>query len=271
LFQRRTDRRWLIIFGALLVLSLALASSAWLVTIVPLASVMRVPARWGMLTAFALAGLAGFGAAGVLGWVSAIRQKPLNEKESVPSPATPGLRRGGGLGWGQNRASVLASVTVACMLALVISADGFSAPVPMAHIGRLDEQNAVYGYLAAQTGPGAVIELPLYAAPDAEYPEGKRMYAALLHGRPLVNGYSGFTPQRQSELAAALKGFPDEASMAALRALGSQRVRWLVVHSGEPGIPRRDWVQTNRARAQASGALRFVQSFNDNDLFEIIP
>ncbi len=277
LFGRRTDRRWLIIFSALLVLSLALASSAWLGTIVPLASVMRVPARWGMLTAFALAGLAGFGIAGVIDWVSAGKATHLNESSPVPSPATgfDGLthrRRGGGLRWGQVGVHArLAPAIAACVLALAIGADGFSAPVPVERIGRLSDQNAVYGYLAAQPGPGGVIELPLYVAPDAEYPEGKRMYAALVHGRPLVNGYSGFTPARQSVLAQSLKGFPDEASLAALRALGGQGVRWLIVHSGEPGIPRRNWVQTGRARAQESGALRLVQSFNDNDLFEIVP
>jgi hypothetical protein len=48
-------------------------------------------------------------------------------------------------------------------------------------------------------------------------------------------------------------------------------VRWLIVHAGEPGIPRREWVQSGRANAQASGVLRYVQAFDDNDLFEIVP
>jgi hypothetical protein len=119
-------------------------------------------------------------------------------------------------------------------------------------------------------GHDAVLELPVFVTPDAEFPEAKRMYATALHGHPLVNGYSGFTPARQSALAARLKNFPDDASLAALRELRQQGVRYLVVHSGEPGLPRREWVQTNRERAKQSGVLRFVQSFNDDDLFEIV-
>ncbi|MBI5876291.1 MAG: hypothetical protein HZB53_01465 [Chloroflexi bacterium] len=267
-FRRSAAGRWPLSMFMLLALSLALASSAWLGGAVPLASVMRVPARWGMLTVFALAGLAGFGVAGILEWARV--QCASTHAASAPSPATPVLRRGGGLGRGRLQVGTTLGAVVACLLIVAVAADGYSAPILIERIGRLSDQNAVYGALATQPGPGAVIELPLYVAPDAEYPEGKRMFASLVHGRPLVNGYSGLTPARQTELAGALKGFPDDASLSALRALGGQGVRWLVVHSGEPGLPRRDWVQTNRARAQASGLLRFVQSFNDNDLFEIV-
>ncbi|MCA1554658.1 MAG: hypothetical protein LC737_09800, partial [Chloroflexi bacterium] len=104
-----------------------------------------------------------------------------------------------------------------------------------------------------------------------EFPEGKRMLASLLHGHALVNGYSGFTPARQMQLAERLNHFPDDASIAVLHELAHEGVRYLIVHSGEPGIPRREWVQTNRERAIQSGALRFIGSFDDNDLFEIVP
>jgi len=72
-------------------------------------------------------------------------------------------------------------------------------------------------------------------------------------------------------VAARLKGFPDDESLAALQDLARIGVRYVLVHSGEPGIPRREWVQQNRARALNSGVLRLLGSFNDNDLFEIVP
>jgi hypothetical protein len=138
-------------------------------------------------------------------------------------------------------------------------------------IGTVQAQHGVYQYLAQLPGREAVIELPMYVAPDAEAPEAKRMYASIVHWRPLVNGYSGITPARQAALGAQLKDFPGEQSLAALRELGRQGVRYLIVHVGEPGLPRREWVQGGRAQAMQSGVIRLIKSFDDNDLFEIVP
>ncbi|MEP7199670.1 MAG: hypothetical protein ABI874_07630, partial [Chloroflexota bacterium] len=237
--------RW---FGGLLLAGLLLATSAWLVQLVPLASVMRVPARWGIVITFALAGLCGLGVARLSTATARSTQRKNHRNFALFAP----------------------SRFVLVILGIVIFAEGFAAPIPTAPIGTLAGQTGVYHFLAQQPGREAVIELPLFAAPDAEAPEAKRMVASALHWRPLVNGYSGFTPPRQTALAMQLKNFPDDASLAALRVLGRQGVRYVIVHSGEPGIPRRAWVQTNRAKAIESGVLRFVGSFDDNDLFEIV-
>lgn len=54
------------------------------------------------------------------------------------------------------------------------------------------------------------------------------MYYATRHWQPLVNGYSGFAPPSYLELLDRLRSFPDEGSIAYLRARG---VRYLLVHS----------------------------------------
>ena len=161
-----------------------------------------------------------------------------------------------------------ALIAGACLAALLYI-EGFAAPIALADVGTLRGQHAVYYYLAQLPGRDAVLELPMYTGTKRESVESTRMYASIVHWRPLVNGYSGFTPERQLALADQLMNFPDDASIAALRALGQQGVRYVIVHAGERGIPRREWNQTNRARALASGVLKLVGTFDDNDLMEI--
>lgn len=247
---KRDWRAWL--FGSLLVAALLLATSPVLIEMLPMTSLMRVPARWGVVVSFALAGLCGLGLAQL--------QTTKIHRAPIPRPDT------------SRQNQIVFAVFAASRFAvcLLLFLEGFAAPIPLAQIGPLQAQPAIYHHLAQQEGHEAIIELPMYVAPDPEYPEGKRMYASALHRRPLVNGYSGFTPARQMRLAEQMKNFPDEASLTALRELGRQGVRYVIVHAGEPGIPRREWVQTNRVRASQSGVLRFVQSFGDNDLFEVI-
>ncbi len=232
--------------GALLIVGLLLATQPLLTTLIPFASIMRVPARWAVVLTFALAALCGLGVSKLL-----TAQTRRTQSAFVFAPFAS------------------AQLILLCLLALALYAEAFSAPMPLARIGFLQAQTGVYHYLARQSDHAAVIELPLNVAPDAEFPEGKRMYASALHWHPLVNGYSGYTPARQMTLSLRLKNFPDDEAIAALRDLAREGVRYLIVHSGEPGIPRRDWVQVNRARALNSGALTFVQSFDDNDLFII--
>jgi hypothetical protein len=233
LWRRNWVVGWL---GGLMVGSALLMTSALFVQWLPLTSLMRVPSRWGVVLTFALAGLCGLGVAHI---------RPHRFSKPV-------------------RFWLFSSI------AILVFVEGFSAPIPLAKLGLLQMLPPVYHYLAQLPDRAAILELPLYVAPDAEFPEAKRMVATALHGHPLVNGYSGFTPARQIELAARLKNFPDHVSLTALRELRQQGVRYLIVHSGEPGLPRREWVQTNRERAKQSGLLRFVQTFNDDDLFEIV-
>ncbi|MBM3462316.1 MAG: discoidin domain-containing protein [Armatimonadetes bacterium] len=82
----------------------------------------------------------------------------------------------------------------------------------------------VYRWLASQ--PDAVVaELP---TPDAAH-DLAYGYASTLHWRKLVNGSSGYSPRYYDALRETLQGFPDDASLDALRRLGATHV---LVHGG---------------------------------------
>jgi hypothetical protein len=77
---------------------------------------------------------------------------------------------------------------------------------------------------------GAIVELPLPDMDLSPRPPGFDPYYqawSVWHWRPLVNGYSGFTPAAYEQFAADLKGFPDDRSVKALRTL---QVRYVLVH-----------------------------------------
>src|SRR5262245_24240367 len=80
----------------------------------------------------------------------------------------------------------------------------------------------IYRLLASQP-PGVVAEFPT-ARPglDAKY-----AYLSIFHWKPLVNGYSGFSPPSYDRRLQDLRGFPDPFS---LRVLRRADVRYLVVH-----------------------------------------
>ena len=90
----------------------------------------------------------------------------------------------------------------------------------------------VYRWLAAQPGNDAVVELPIgLPAMDAEY-----MVMSAAHWRPLVNGYSGFTPT-MSFFRNFLFAFPSPSTLRLLHDIG---VRWVVAHPSHlpPGKAR---------------------------------
>jgi hypothetical protein len=263
-------------FALVLALSLAFAFG-FLIDFIPLASIMRVPARWTGVSVFAIAGLCGL----AINQILTAKTRRTQRKIDKTTPRIGRLRISANEEFVKIRGirgnkilsffAFFASLrwNLIFVLGTAIFAEGFAAPVTITVVGTVRSQQSVYQHLASLPGHEAVLELPMYVAPDAESPEAKRMYASLADWRPRVNGYSGITPPRQSALGVQMKDFPGEQSLAALRDLSRQGVRYLIVHLGEPGLPRREWNATGRAKAEASGVLRFIKSFDDNDLFEI--
>jgi len=142
---------------------------------------------------------------------------------------------------------------------------------------------AIDRWLAAQPGEGAVVELPVADPRDAH--RATRLHSAyMLHStlrwRPLVNGYSGFTPAPHELLFRHLVTFPDERSLAGLAAIG---VRYAVLHPAlyAPG----DWsAVAGRLDAFAPGwrpgpgqdarrphRLRLLHREDDGLAFELVP
>jgi hypothetical protein len=111
---------------------------------------------------------------------------------------------------------------LAAVLALAVNVEALRAPInyrPFTGVPR------IYDVLAGQ--PGAVVELPFYP-PDESFSSAPYMINSTRHWRPILNGYSGFRPASYAETYDAISGFPDEASLAALRARGVTNV---VVHA----------------------------------------
>lgn len=227
---------WLV---ALVAVALTFAAPyRWLIDLVPAASVVRVPPRWIIPALLALAGLA------------------------APGYSRLAARLRG------SRPAGAALFGLALLLAL---SEGLSLPLPLASVGNTADLPAAYAWLARQPDRVAVVELPLHAAPAPEFPEVKRLYASTRGWWGLVNGYSGFTPARQTELAAALAGFPDDTSLAALRALGRQGVTHLIVHPDEAPLQRAVWDQTARWQVERETSLRPLADFGPELVYAINP
>ncbi len=284
---RRLERWRILALAAILTTSLALTFAGpyqALTRLLPALTVVRVPPRWIIPATFALAALAGYGVAWMKGsgdqgirgsGDQGIRNQGLRESGNqeilLPESLTP-ESLGPDLLAHRGRALRLA-FTVGVSLMMI--AESFSAPLPLALVGAKANLPPVYHVLAGeafQQPPGwAVVELPMHVAPAPEFPETKRLYASTLGWWGLVNGYSGLTPQRQTALGRALADFPNDEALGALRALGGSGVRYLIVHPGEAPLDRTRWETTDRWQAEHQATLLPVGRFGPDDLYCINP
>jgi hypothetical protein len=261
--RARASTRWrMIALVLILAASLALTFAGpyrLLIQWLPALTVVRVPPRWIIPATLALAGLAGYGVA----WLCDARRRAQD----------------GGRPGAQNRPARAVgrlALAVTCLIpGLLLVAESFSAPLPLATVGARADLPSVYYALQqkalADPGDWGIVELPMYVAPAPEFPETKRLYASSLGWWGLVNGYSGFTPDRQMALDQALKDFPGQEALRTLRRLGESGVRYLVVHPGEAGLDRAQWEAAGRWEAEHSTSLLTVGSFGPDDLYLINP
>jgi hypothetical protein len=167
----------------------------WLTWIVPGFNAIRAPARLATGVYLSLSVLAAFGIARVL------------------TTSSPRAR---------------AAVGFAIGAALFI--EGLAAPVPLVAFdprGRPADRPA-YRWLA-RNEPGAVLELPIHEwsiAPTLTY-----QYATLVHGHPIVNGYSGHGSALQAFLGGGSSPLGELNRMdGALDLLQAVGIRYVIVH-----------------------------------------
>jgi hypothetical protein len=169
----------------------------WLLRIVPGMDGMRVPARFAIIV---VAGLSVLVACGVA-WLV----------ERVSRPARP--------------------FAIALCLAAVV-ADGWAVPIPIVRYsarGRAEDRG-VASWLADRA-PGALLHLPLR---PAEYQTLHYQFMTLVHGHPIVNGYSGYGTPLLEFLDSAASPLNDaDRFPAAVRMLRSIGVRYVIVHPGD--------------------------------------
>ncbi len=208
---------------------------AWFYNNVPGFDGLRVPARFGMVVAFALAALTAIGVAAI----DARRR----DKQRTPGRA-----------W----AAILSALIVLESIAVPLPINGNDTDYKQAGLVALpdyvlvgDRTPAVYR-LVAQLPPGsAVLELPFgEVAFEARY-----VFYSTAHWRPIVNGYSGGAPVGYGLLAEALRDVPRDGDRA-WSALRASEATHVVLHgqSYEParGAAVDRWLRQHGCREIAS-------------------
>jgi hypothetical protein len=184
----------------------------------PFFSAMRVWGRFGLVTLFGIAALAGYGL------------RTLQNRVSLPQRSSPAGRR----------MVLLAAV----LLALVVLE---FAAVPYALGACRIEPRAVDDWLAKQPGDFAILELPLSKALS-----GRTLYAMRNHDKKIVSGYGTFFPRTFADNRPTLEGFPNEGSLALLR---DWDVRYLLLGANSYGEA---WPELEDALSQLPGLRLIV-------------
>ncbi len=135
--------------------------------------------------------------------------------------------------------------------------DAFSAPIEYVAPEPVD---AIHARLRASNA--IVAEFPFYPA-DRVFKHAPYMLHSIAHWRPMLNGYSGLTPDSFIDHARELEHFPDAKSIDALRALG---VTHIFVHDRA----LRDWTDNETADAvrHAEGLARVAEE-GDVALYQV--
>ncbi len=192
LVSLRTDRGRLVMLGATALVGCVLSFGSatpfyeWLSWVFPPAHGIRAAHRFGSLFLFGVAGLAGFGLV------------TLRTRWAARSWAT--------------------AAAVVCIA--LVNLEALRAPVAYVPFSGF---SPIYSIIAQDPQAGAVVELPFRSrrrvARNADY-----VLASTVHWRPLLNGYSGFTPPSYAEAADHLRRFPRPRALEYLRELGVTHV-----------------------------------------------
>ena len=195
---------------------------------------IRVPARWAMIADLGLALLAGLGAIAL----SAAVRRRWPSREFLPGTV----------------------IVAACALLLL---EQRAAPLGLVH-GQPDPDEATR-FLGKTSMAGGIVELPTtYPVPY------EAMLRAADHGKPLVNGISGFVPPTVEKLEKLLDERPIPESL--LDHLESIPTAYLVVHESRLTDEDRQPLQAVLSRGLATGRLRFVGRFDGrrkNDVYVV--
>ena len=111
---------------------------------------------------------------------------------------------------------------VAVAAALVVVANVESVRAPFAY-RRFDGVPGVYRFLRDEPGRVVLAEVPFYPR-EAAFENAEYVLNSTAHWRPLMNGYSGYTPGTYSAYAVDFWHFPEERAIRAMRNAGVTHV-----------------------------------------------
>jgi hypothetical protein len=155
----------------------------WLFAAFPPVQGLRAAARFGFLFLLAVAVLAGLG-------LAAVRER---------------------VRW---RRGAVAAVSLAAVAA--VNAEALRAPFTYKAFGGIPR---LYSLLGREPGQVVLAEMPFYV-PTAVFRNAEYVLNSTAHWRPLLNGYSGYTPASYRELAATLRYFPRPDAIDLMRRSG---------------------------------------------------
>lgn len=153
--------------------------------------------------------------------------------------------------------AALATGLVACV---GVNAEAFRGPVPFVPATPI---SPIYARLA-QLPPGIVAEMPFWWDPIDVAKNADYMLGSTVHWKPLLNGYSGFTPASYRQRADVLWYFPFRD--ACYDELVRADVRYVVLHLETYGRQRREALDL----IQASGRLRRLAQEGEAVLYEVL-
>ena len=160
---------------------------------------------------------------------------------------------GAGLARLERRWPARATLLTAAAAALV-TVEAARTPMAFTHFEGIP---AIYGHVAAL--PDAVIAEFPFPDPAVVQENGLYVLASTVHFRPMLNGYSGFTPMSYFVHAAVARRFPSAAS---IREFGYLGVTHLVVHG-------RSYDSEALRQLEATGRVDLVARENDDRLYAI--
>jgi hypothetical protein len=114
--------------------------------------------------------------------------------------------------------------------------------------------------------PGPVAAFPIPDPRDTARAASRQslyMLSSTIHFLPLVNGYSGFTPDRHDRIFRELASFPSENGVAELERLS---VRYVVLHRS--GYDEALWNEVLE-RIERFPALELLETFEEGRLYEL--
>ena len=122
---------------------------------------------------------------------------------------------------------------VAITLLVLVNVEAMRAPY---RYTRFEGIPGIYRLLADEPGDVVVVEQPFFPR-FAVFENSPYVLASTVHWRPLMNGYSGYTPASYQQYAETFWYFPQEHAIAAMKAAGVTHVVVHVARFHRDGLP----------------------------------
>jgi hypothetical protein len=121
----------------------------------------------------------------------------------------------------------------------------------------------VYGWLAAQQDVSPILELPVPSEAWEDKIHVRRQAYILYHGKPRLDGASGFTSNRYKAFRRQMQAFPAQETIRSAYDMGARR---LIVHYGDYAPALREGM---RHRVERTRNLREIAAFGQDVVYEI--